>query len=661
MAIKWELLNPIAPTTALLTQGSSLMGQGIEGLANAAKGLGTDTRAQNTNELLRQAASVSNLADLPAARENLLANIAKFGAGADGAKALDALNKQESNLYETQGNINQLDQYSRNVAAENRKLADNKILNNAALVQSALAGNPDALDSLSKMSDGSGLIDMYSKGLTGKKDDIRYNQDRTDRLKQQVISNQLAMQGANIQLATALNPDPGGVTVTYEDDGQGGTREVTTQKPTLGDTYLAVAGSRNADGSINLGGAASNAAKRGGTGTATSNTVTSNIQSMGKNIQSNPELARAINTVKMTSPKHLAMLAIESGGGGMGTDSGSSVGPMQINKQYAAGDAKNFNIKGDPTKDYNANLQVGMAKINKLDKEFNGNLDAIGIGYNGGENAARVAYNAWLKSGKQGQVRDYIPSTFKKTGGGTGNYDVQQMRNHAAKYNEAHDRLSASIGKVSNRGNTAAVSNTATTTKTTNSGFSLAPNALNAAKQTYQNTLRGNQFNQNAAGRKGDGPVQLNAFSNYLEDQGINTKGSLINSATNDSQNVFNILNKDPKWQSLPAASKQASLKEAIDYNSKNQGWLFGKNADEGKITTRAARKLEEIVSSKSTGYDEANFSSLRSIAEKAIAEEKGRKGRTGRLPTLDEMMKLVDQPMYNLMKNKDKKVNNPF
>ena len=662
MAIKWELLNPIAPTNSLLTQGSDLMQKGFGGLADAVKGFGADTRTQNTNELLRSAMGVNSLEELPAAREGLMAAINQFGNGADGVKALEALNKQESNLYDTQKSINSLDQYGRGVAAEERVLADQKELANPDTVKKALAGDAVALDALSRLNNGSPLIEMYAKGVASKKEEERFNITRGDTLKQQTFSNNLAISNNDIQVSTLLNTDPGGQTLTYEKDANGNTVEVIKTNPSAADTYLAVAGSRNKDGSLNLGSAPNS--NKGGTGAAANQTgnakaVSDNLRSLSTNLKNDPVLRNAVNKLNVRDPKHLAMMAIESGGGGMGTTSfnGSSVGPMQLRRQDAAYYANKYGIKGDPLTSAEANIATGAAHVDYLSKRYDGNTDAIGIGYNGGEYAADVAFKAWNKAGRKGQVRDYVPSTYPSKGK-TKKYDVAQMKGHAEKFTDAYGRLSNT--KQLNGGSPTQATAAKPQAKAAGSSFSLAPGALATAQQTYQNSVKSNQSAVNSAGRLSETPVQQNALSNFMQDNGIKPSGSSWQSAVNDKQNVFNALKEDKNWQGLSSGDKLSTLQEAIKYTEANQGLGFW-NPNDASIRDRSNRKLQDIVEAKKNSYTEKNYTELRKAADDLIKKEAANPKRKGKLPSQSELMKMIDPDMYKKLVEADKKVNNPF
>lgn len=685
MATRWDSLTPIAPNNALLPAANDLIAKGLGGLTGAVQGFAKDTRDQNTESLLRQAMAVDSLAALPEARSALQSAIAGFGNGADGLKALEALNKQESNLYNTQNSINQIDQYNRGVTAENRRLEDLKSL--GTLVPSILKGDasPTALTTLQSLNDPTTGLGLLQTGIDRRERKEQSALDRAERRKQNEFNNNLALIGQNLTLANALNPNPGEENTTYGYDANGNLVATTKTNPSLLETYGAISRNRNSDGTINWGGAtgAGTTAKSKYDGSSIGSTVTGNLRSFSNNTKAGTPLAAAINRVDVRDPKTIAMMVIESGGGGMNTTSfnGSSVGPMQLNRKYAKGMAQKYGIKGDPLTDIDANIRTGQAFINDLSKRFNGNTDAIGIGYNGGESAASVAYNAWLKAGKRGNVRDYIPATYTRNGK-TYNYDVEQMRTHAMKFDDALTRLSGQP-QYNKGGNTTAPRAQPATAggalasaanglfNTANIGqqqqpanrpapqpsFSLNGGTLNQAIQGYKANLSNIQLGTNAKGRQTGTIADQNALTNFLEDSKIDPNGSKWYKLSNDSQRVYDVLQKNPNYANLPPKDKQDVLKDVLGYNSKNQGWLLSLNPADGKLNDRANRAMQSSLDKKLREYDEKNYGALQKAAQDLIA--KTPKGKQA--PTLAQAMQLIDAPMYNRMKSADKKVNNPF
>lgn len=684
MALRWDPLNPIAPNNALLPAANDLIAKGIGGLTGAVQGFAKDTRDQNTEALLRQAMAVDSLAALPDARSALQSAIAGYGSGADGLKALEALNKQEANLYNTQQNINQIDQYNRGVTAEQRRLADLKSL--GTIVPSILSGDasPTTLGTIGALNDPTQALGLLQSGVDRKDRKADNALDRAERQKQNQFSNNLALNSQNLTIASALNPNPGQGVTTYTQDANGNMIATTKTAPSLLETYGAVSQNRNADGSINWGGAT-----RTGTtapskynGSPQASTVTGNLRSFSNATKAGMPLAQAINRVGVRDPKHIAMMAIESGGGDMSTMSynGSSVGPMQLNKKFAEANARKYGIKGNPLTDMDANIRTGSAMIDDLSKKFNGNTEAIGIGFNGGENAARVAYNAWLKAGQQGNVRDYIPSTYTNNGK-TYNYDVKQMRDHAIKFDDAYSRLAGQPqynkqAPQAQRGGGSTLANAAgnlfgtasigsgqrnSVTPTSNSApsnpFQLNGATLNQAKQGYQSALGGIKMGTNAQGRQTGTLSDQNALTNFLEDSKIDPNGSKWYKFSNDSQRVYDVLNNNPQFSNLAPKDQQDVLKEVIGYNSKNQGWLLSLNPADGKLNDRANRAMQSALDKKSRDYDEKNYGALQKAAQDLIS--KTPKGKNA--PTLAQAMLLIDAPMYNRLKTADKKVNNPF
>lgn len=664
--IRWDPLNPIAPVTSLAGMANDNFNQGIGAIANSIRGFAQDAKDQNTNALIREAMGIQNLGDLEGGRNTIMSMAQSAGNGADTLKALDALSKQEASLYARQNNINALAKHDRDLVREQGLDADRVLMNNPALIGQLMDGKAEALQSLPKFFDGTNLINSYAKGRSEAKGDVRYNQERSDRLAQQKISNNLAFEDQSMQLSKYLNPDPGTSTETWEDDGKGGFVQTTTTSPSAADTLSAVIGNRRADGSINWGKVGNKTGSPSASGKSPiANAVNANLKTFANNMA--PETAQAINKLGVRDNNVLAMMVIEGAGGGMKTDSGVAIGPMQLHKQYARDDAKRYGVKGDPLVSAEANIQTGMAKMKDLSNKFGGNSDAIAIGYNGGENAARVAYNAWQKAGGKGRVADYIPSTYQSNGK-TKKYDVSQMRNHALKYESAVNALTASKASKSNQGAIASatagsnIPNTLAKPATVaKAGFSMGSGAIQQAQQQLQSSLTGNQQSYNTAGRQAGSIANKNALELYLEDSGIKPGGSAWGSLTKDSQNTFNVLKNNPEYAKLNPLDQKSVLADTMKFVDKNQGWLLGLNPADGKIDGRANKQIQGLIDSKLSAFDEKNFTSLRSAAQSVIDKEAKRKGRTGPLPTLEQTMRMLNPTLYNSMRNKDKQVANPF
>ena len=67
------------------------------------------------------------------------------------------------------------------------------------------------------------------------------------------------------------------------------------------------------------------------------------------------------------------------------------------------------------------------------------------------------------------------------------------------------------------------------------------------------------------------------------------------------------------------------------------------------------------MIQSKRDAHEESNFKNLRVAAQSLIETEKGRKGRKGPLPTIDQAMNMINPQVYASMKQKDKMVKSPF
>lgn len=660
--ISWDGLTPIGVNPSLSNLANDSFNQGISTLANAVRGFAQDARDQNTNALLQQVAGINNLSDLDSGKATVQSLLQSAGNGADSLKVLDALSKQENSLFTRQNNLNALAKYDRDLVREQGQDSDRRLMNDPVLAKQLLDGDAAALNQLPNFYDGSGLIRDYAQGRNNARSEQRYAQERQDRLKQQNFSNTLAIEDQNIQTAKILNPNPGETTTRIVDDGKGGFIEQTVTTPSLASTLATVAANRRSDGSLNWG-SSGGATTTSGQPVSKSiqSAVASNLKSLSTNLRSNGELAQSVNRLNIRDPKVLAMMAVESGGGGMNTSSynGSSVGPMQLNKQFAADMAKKYGISGDPLTNIDANIRTGQAFINDLSQKFNGNAEAIGIGYNGGEAAARTAYNAWMQSGQKGNVRDYIPSTYKDKNGNTRNYDVKQMRDHAMKFDAAYSHMSAG-----SRNSSAAIPSTiarsSNTAAGTGSGFTLGGNLLQKAQQDLQTDLTSNQQMYNTTGRKADTVSNKNALELFLEDNKIRPNGSAWSSLLRDSQNTYDLLKQNPEFNKLNAADQKSVLSDTMSYVKNNQG-VLGINPADGKTNKRANMQINGLIASKIEKLDEQNYSSLRKAAQSMIDTESKRKNRSGPLPTLDQAMRMINPELYNSMRAKDREVNNPF
>lgn len=641
--IQWDWVNPIAADRNLAQNAFNSTNQGINAITQAVGNYGNAVRDQNTQGIITEAMGINSLDDLPEGSRGVLASLQAAGNGADAVKVMGVLQQQERALYEKQNNLNQIED-------RNARLTDLEVMRDPNVIAKALAGDAASLQALSRMRDGSPLIQTYIGGRENKENADRDLRNFNYQKEQDTINNNYRRESANLTLAGALNPNPGQQTTTYVDDGQGGFTEVISESPSLGETYSAVAKNRNADGSINWGsistptvpvGTSKGSNQSNGYQAPVQRAVAANLTSLSRNLQSGEFGQAARRTGVHNNPKVLAMAAIESGGGGMSSNSGQAVGPMQLNTRY---------YKGNEVKNIDDNIRKGASEIARLDKKFGGNTDAIAIAYNGGDNAADVAYKAWNAAGKRGRVADYIPSTYQSNGK-TKKYDVSQMRNHAYKYDLA-------LGYLNN--STTGGKQTKATPQAPKSNFSLGNGVLAQAQQGFSNTLRGTELDENAKARSGGSKVSQNALQMYLEDQKINKSGGILNNALRDSQSVYSNLAKNPAYNSLPAKDQKDILDKAIKFNSANQGWL-GRNVSGGTQTYRSNQEIDNLIQSKRDAYEESNFKNLRAAAQNLIKTEQGRKGRKGPLPTIDQAMNMINPSVYAAMKQKDKMVVSPF
>ena len=642
--IQWDWINPIAADRNLAQNAFNSTNQGINAIAQAVGNYGNAVRDQNTQGIITEAMGINSLNDLPEGSRGVLASLQAAGNGADAVKVMGVLQQQERALYEKQNNLNQIED-------RNARLSDLEVMRDPDVLTKALAGDVASLQALSRMRDGSPLIQTYIGGRENKENADRDLRNFNYQKEQDVLSNNYRRESANLTLSNALNPNPSQQTTTYVDDGEGGFTEVITESPSLAETYSSVSRNRRADGSINWGtistptvpvGTSKGSNSSNGYAAPVQRAVAANLTSLSRNLQSGEFGQAARRTGVHNNPKVLAMAAIESGGGGMSSNSGQAVGPMQLNTRY---------YKGDEVKNIDANIRKGASEIARLDKKFGGNTDAIAIAYNGGDNAAEVAYKAWNAAGKRGRVADYIPSTYQSNGK-TKKYDVAQMRSHAYKYDLA-------LGYLGNNTTGGKQAKTAKT-QAPQSNFSLGNGVLATAQQGFSNTLRGTELDENSKARSGGSKANETALQMYLDDQKINKNGGILNSALRDSQNVYVNLTKNPAYNSLPAKDQKDILDKAIKYNSANQGWL-GRNVSGGTQAYRTNQEIDTMIQSKRDAHEESNFKNLRVAAQSLIATEKERKGRKGPLPTIDQAMNMINPQVYASMKQKDKMVKSPF
>lgn len=640
---QWNWISPIEADRSLLQGALDAQNRGVNALTQGIQNFGNSVRDQNTQGIITEAMGINSLNDLPEGSRGVLASLQAAGNGADAVKVMGALQQQERALYEKQNNLNQIED-------RNARLTDLEVMRDPNVIGKALAGDAASLQALSRMRDGGPLVQAFIGGRENAEGLARDARNFAYQKEQDTINNNFRRESANLTLAGALNPNPGQQTTTYVDDGQGGFTEVISESPSLGETYSAVAKNRNADGSINWGsistptvpvGSSKGSKQNNGYQPPVYNAVASNLTSLSRNLKSG-EFGQAAKRVGVhNNPKVLAMAAIESGGGNMSSNSGQAVGPMQLNTRY---------YKGNEVKNIDDNIRKGASEIARLDKKFGGNTDAIAIAYNGGDNAADVAYKAWTAAGKRGRVADYIPSTYQSNGK-TKKYDVSQMRNHAYKYDLA-------LGFLNN--NKTGGNQPKATPQAPKSNFSLGNGVLAQAQQGFSNTLRGTELDENAKARSGGSKVNQNALQMYLEDNKINKNGGILNGAIRDSQNVFNTLSKNPAYAGLPAKDQKEILDKAIKYNSANQGWL-GRNVSSGTQAYRSNQEIDNLIQSKRDAHEETNFKNLRTAAQSLIKTEQGRKGRKGPLPTIDQAMNMINPRVYAAMKQKDKMIDSPF
>lgn len=385
---------------------------GLGNLLQVASNYGNATRDTNTNAAIANVLAEDDINSLAAMRSGLLD--APNAAGTDLKKVSAAIAGQSQLLNKELEQQNAQDQY--NIKEATRQYFSDPT--NAGAIQTAMStgalpenlpADPSLLFELAK---GGYAVDHNSKTLLETSQHNRAMERQGDRR----INNderQLDITEANSRYD---RPD---VVEEYIDPETKELVRVQSNTYSLGNSTL---------------GTGSNRAKNIG-----AKAVHDTVATMRKN-----GTAQILTELGLDNdPLTLAMIAIESGGN-PNARSSSSAGLGQIKTTDASYYAKRYGIKGN-VNEPKVNMQITAAHLKHLNNKFKGNSDAIAIAYNGGEHAADVAYKKWQESGQQGQVRDYIPSTYMAKGKQR-KYDTKQMYNHAVKLSQALDEINNASG-----------------------------------------------------------------------------------------------------------------------------------------------------------------------------------------------------------------------
>lgn len=425
-----------------------------------------------------------------------------------------------------------------------------------------------------------------------------------------------------------------------------------------------------------------------------------------------------LRTLKLDNdPVTLAMMAIESGGTWTTSHSGA-VGPMQIMPKYAAGFAKEHRIVGDPTKDVKANIATGSAVLHKYVKEFDGNLEAAAIAYNGGHYMGKTAYNSWKVAGGKGNVADFIPGAYPEKGKMV-NYSSSartEARGHAGKmveaYGEIQERMRRAGGQTAPQTPQQAAPAQATTANNqTGSGLQSYmdgsdPLSKNIAAQGTGNQMLGATAGLAALGglqrattpppkqnsslgygnfsvdnslartaRTGldvqleriavnERPVQgsladvksTNEYEKFKKDQNIvEDRGTLLpNMALNKGQYVFNVIKDTPEFKNGSAATRKRMLEVGIE-NAGHSLWKAGGE----KIKLEIAKAAQDSAADKETASLTKQREALYESAQKLVDSSK----KSGKQPmTLEQAAQFLHPELYRAVNGDGTKASeNPF
>ena len=600
------------------------------------------------------------------------------GKGVDAVKVLGALDSRQEVLgnQELQGmkltdargafgdreSINQI----------NALVAENK-LEEARALASGLYNNSAPLNSITQRTDYQD-DKTYNRRRDKTKDEqwkleFEQNKQNADR------NYNLSAAGTAQSITSLVNPNGGEDTVTYEFDPE--TQQFTSvTKPGVSNAEVfsgiyssLTKGGGFATGSPMAGTGSKNVATYGGSGSSAINqAVTSNLQEFAKNTKGKRGTYLPLMNNDMAN---VAMMAIESGGKGMGTTSynGTSFGPMQINREFSEYFRKRYKIQGDPMKDEKANIQAGVAFFSELRTKYKGDLEKASAAYNGGEGTVDSAVKRWEKAGRKGHWLDHL-----------GNKDPKQVRDHVAKYMEAYKRLDTAhtgakarqangpiAAATQPKGRGATIDNpfdtggkgTATQPKQAPIVFSgKAAQALGGALNSYQDSLNKDGLLASIKTGKSDKLAQVAELENFKTSNGIGTGWAIGYSQGkggaglfgNDANDVYNELTKDKEFTNQSAANQLMILKTVINKNKAEQTLGFNLHGDQlrskGKEYTRQilADAKSEIVSKK--------YNHLITAAQQV----KNAKGAAAINLPLETIMEMIDKDTYNAMRAKEKK-----
>ena len=199
--IQWDWINPIAADRNLAQNAFNSTNQGINAIAQAVGNYGNAVRDQNTQGIISEAMGINSLDDLPEGSRGVLASLQAAGNGADAVKVMGVLQQQERALYEKQNNLNQIED-------RNARLSDLEVMRDPDVLTKALAGDVASLQALTRMRDGSPLIQTYIGGRENKENADRNLRNFNYQKGQDKLNNNLRIESANLTVSNALNPNP---------------------------------------------------------------------------------------------------------------------------------------------------------------------------------------------------------------------------------------------------------------------------------------------------------------------------------------------------------------------------------------------------------------------------------------------------------------------
>lgn len=663
-------ITPIAPTAAMIEASrkanpfaTALTGMGS--LFGVASQYGKDVNAVNTNNAIAQAMQTNDLGELQNMRGTLGQN-----SNVDAAKIAAAINEQSKALGAERTLANAQTDF------DNREATRDWMQNNPMAMRAAFNGqmpmnlpvDPTAV--FNAVGQGIGFNQGQQRIDETKRSNLAGESNAEGRLQNERDRTRIMQGDQNISEAQFRYNTQNGTLSTYYDPATG--QMITQQSPSGGDYLDNIRGNTGGSGKGYVGRSGDNAG---------ANSVGSTISNMNKNGASNilRELGHQNNDLL------ISMISIESGGK-IDANSGKAVGLGQINPNYSAGmvaeyQKKGYKIEGDPLKDPRANIQLSAAVLDDYGKKFGGNKDAIAIAYNGGYYAGKTAYDRWQASGKKGNVRDYIPTSYPKDGKRV-NYSAasrNEMFNHAVKFNDAYNEVTYSGGGNSNNNAGQPAPQTIPLNAADNSN-SATNNAASAGMSALAALTGGRGLvNQPAVNSRAASGIPLNSAGvqpSAMRPIDASSYQTIVNNFNNKiaSQNSVSSAERTPEREQVD----QNALKTRIDGIKKNSSilpWRSGEQdalsairtwptydkADDGKklqllnLATEAQKavgndmyKIREYVDNKmfanNVTKSEQNTAQSKKDYDAAVLE------LTKKNPhlTLDDARNLINAPMRN-------------